>query len=96
MLGYDDIYVDIGAKDKAEAQAKCPMGTYITFDTDYVTFGDGFVSAKALDDRVGCYTLLKVLEGTYPCDVVAVFSSQEEVGCRGARAPHSPRNPMWL
>lgn len=83
VLGYDDIYVDIGAKDKAEAQAKCPMGTYITFDTDFVTFGDGFVSAKALDDRVGCYTLLKVLEGTYPCDVVAVFSSQEEVGCRG-------------
>lgn len=93
VLGYDDIYVDIGAKDKAEAQAKCPMGTYITFDTDFVTFGDGFVSAKALDDRVGCYTLLKVLEGTYPCDVVAVFSSQEEVGCRGAKGAAFAQEP---
>ena len=85
VLGYDDIYVDIGAKDKAEAEAKCPKGTYITFDTDYVPFGDGCVSAKALDDRVGCYNLLRLLERDYPCQVIAVFTSQEEVGCRGAK-----------
>ena len=66
VLSYDDIYVDIGAKDKAEAEAKCPKGTYITFDTDYVEFGEGCVSAKALDDRVGCYNLLRVLKEEYP------------------------------
>ena len=43
VLSYDDIYVDIGAKDKVEAEAKCPKGTYITFDTDYVEFGEGCV-----------------------------------------------------
>ena len=85
VLGYSDIYVDIGAKDKAEAEAKAPKGTYIAFDTDYVEFGEGFVSAKALDDRVGCFNLLRLLEDEYPVDVIAAFTSEEEVGCRGGK-----------
>lgn len=85
VLGYSDIYVDIGAKKKDEAEAKAPKGTYICFDTDYVEFGDGFVSAKALDDRVGILNLLKVLEDDYDCDVICTFVSQEETGCRGAK-----------
>lgn len=93
VLSYDDIYVDIGAKDKAEAEAKCPMGTYITFDTEHVPFGDGFVSAKALDDRVGCYNLLRLLQEDFPCTVVAVFTSQEEVGCRGAKGAAFAQEP---
>lgn len=93
VLSYDDIYVDIGAKDKAEAESKCPKGTYITFDTDYVEFGEGCVSAKALDDRVGCYNLLRVLKEEYPCTVVAVFTSEEEVGCRGAKGAAFAQEP---
>ncbi|MBR4082593.1 MAG: M42 family peptidase [Clostridia bacterium] len=85
VLGYSDIYVDIGAKDKDEAEAKAPKGTYIAFDTDYVEYGDGFVCAKALDDRVGCFNLLRLLEDEYPCDVIAAFTSEEEVGCRGGK-----------
>lgn len=93
VLGYSDIYVDIGAKDKAEAEAKAPKGTYIAFDTDYVAFGDGYVSAKALDDRVGCYTLLRLLKEEFPCTLVAVFASEEEVGCRGAKGAAFAQNP---
>ena len=85
VLGYSDIYVDIGAKDKAEAERKAPKGTYIAFETPYVEFGDGCACAKALDDRVGVYNLLRILKEDYPCDVVAVFASEEEVGCRGAK-----------
>ena len=70
---------------KDEAEAKAPKGTYICFDTDYVEFGDGYVSAKALDDRVGIFNLLKVLEDDYDCDVICVFASQEETGCRGSK-----------
>lgn len=93
VLGYGDVYVDIGAKDKAEAEQKCPKGTYIAFDTDYVPFGAGCVSAKALDDRVGCYNLLRILKEEYPCDVVAVFASEEEVGCRGAKGAAFAQEP---
>ena len=54
VLNYDSIYVDIGAKNKEDALADCPAGSYITFDTPYTCFGEGFICAKALDDRVGC------------------------------------------
>jgi len=84
VLGYDALYIDIGAKTQEEAEADCPMGSYITFDTPYRVYGDGFVCAKALDDRVGCFTILEVLKETYPCDVICIFNSEEEVGCRGA------------
>lgn len=84
VLQYDSIYVDIGAKNKDDALADCPAGSYVTFDTSYTPFGDGFVCAKALDDRVGCLNLLRVLEDTYPGDVTCLFTSEEEVGCRGA------------
>ena len=87
VLDYEDVYVDIGAKDKKEAEAKAPKGTAICFDTPYVTYGEGYACAKALDDRVGVYNLFRLLTATvdYPCDLVAVFSSEEEVGCRGAK-----------
>ena len=84
VLPIDQLYVDIGAKDKEEALSLAKEGTYITFDTPYTPFGDGLVMAKALDDRVGCYNLLRVLSGTYPCDITCAFTCQEEVGCRGA------------
>ena len=51
--GYDMLSIDIGASNKEEAEKLCPPGTYVTFDSRYVEFGDGFVKAKALDDRVG-------------------------------------------
>ncbi len=84
VLQYDSIYVDVGAKNKEDALSDCPAGSYVTFDSPYVTFGDGFLCAKALDDRVGCLNLLKVLEDTYPGDVTCLFTSEEEVGLRGA------------
>ena len=93
VMGYSDIYVDIGAKKREEAEAKAPKGTYICFDTDYVEFGDGFVSAKALDDRVGILNLLRVLEYDYDCDVICVFASEEEVGCRGSKGAAFAQDP---
>ena len=47
-------------------------------------FGEGLFKAKAIDDRVGCAVLLKLLEEDLPMDVTFVFTAQEEVGTRGA------------
>ena len=66
VMGYRDITVDIGATDKAEAERKAPIGTYISFDTPYVEYGDGFACGKAFDDRVGCWTILRLLEEELP------------------------------
>ena len=93
VLGVDQLYVDIGAKDKAEAEAKAPIGTPITFDTPYRTFGDNKVLVKALDDRVACYNLLRLLDCKPEGDTDLVFTSQEEVGYRGAYGAAFRLNP---
>ena len=93
VMGYRDITVDIGAMDKKEAERKAPIGTYISFDTPYVEYGEGFACGKAFDDRVGCYTILRLLEEELPCDLVAAFVSEEEVGCRGASGAAFAQEP---
>ena len=85
VLGFDHLYIDIGAKNKDEALADCPRGCYAYYDNDFQEFGDGFAVAKALDDRVGCWNLLRILEGSYDADVTCAFVVQEEVGTRGAK-----------
>ena len=47
-------------------------------------FGDGLFKARAIDDRVGCAIMLKLLEEDLPLDVTFAFTAQEEVGTRGA------------
>ena len=84
VLKHTDLYVDIGAKDRADAEKLVGRGDYISFTTKFSHFGDGLVRGKALDDRVGCDILLELLRGSYQCDLWAVFTVQEELGLRGA------------
>lgn len=93
VLSMDELLVDIGAKNKDEAERKAPMGTYISFDTPYVEYGDGFACGKAFDDRVGCLSLLRLLQEELPVDLVACFVSEEEVGCRGAKVASFAKAP---
>ncbi len=85
-LKHKDLFVDIGAKDKADAEKYVKQGDYISFTTEFSLFGDGLMKAKALDDRCGCAMLIELLKHDYDCDFTAVFTVQEEVGLRGARA----------
>lgn len=83
---YDTLLIDIGCTSKDEAELLCPPGSYVTFESEYREFGDGFVKAKAIDDRAGCMILLDILERcTYEGDITCVFTVQEEVGLRGAK-----------
>lgn len=80
----DSLYIDIGAKDKAAAEELVELGDVGVFLSDCVEFGNGMLKAKALDDRIGCAVLLKLIEGELPMDCTFVFTVQEEVGSRGA------------
>ncbi len=79
-----ELYIDIGASNKAEAEKKVPQGEYGVFDSRAVSFGDGMLKAKALDDRIGCAALLRLLKEEPPVDAWFCFTVQEEVGLRGA------------
>ena len=81
---HKELTIDIGAKDKADAEKYVEVGDYAVFDTEFIELGEGFVSGKALDDRVGCAILMELLKDSYDCDFYAVFTVQEECGLRGA------------
>ena len=85
VLDFDGLYIDIGAKDAKEAEKLVELGSYAVFDTPCREFGDGFVSARALDDRVGCLSLLEVLKSGYQGELTCVFVTQEEAGLRGSK-----------
>jgi len=79
-----DMYIDIGAKDKKEADAQIQLGDRGVFEDNILEFGEGYLKAKALDDRLGCAVMLELIQEELPCDTWFAFTVQEEVGTRGA------------
>lgn len=81
---YDDLFIDIGAKNKEEALKYVSLGDYVYFESDYLEFGEGYVKAKALDDRIGCLLLIEMIKSDLEYDTYFCFNVQEEVGLRGS------------
>ncbi len=82
----DKLYIDIGAKNKEDAEKYVEIGDSVHFDSDFVAFGNNKVKAKAIDDRFGCAIMLKMIDSALEYDTYFAFLVQEEVGCRGASA----------
>ena len=82
----EDMRIDIGAADLAEAAARVRIGDAGTFITSFCEWENGFFCGKAVDDRVGCALLLSLSETVPERDIWLSFSVQEEVGLRGAKA----------
>ncbi len=85
VVAADHLCIDIGATSREDATRLVTLGDYATFATRFDTFGENCVRGKALDDRAGCSLLAELLRDTYPFDLYAVFTAQEEIGLRGAR-----------
>lgn len=81
----DDLYIDIGAKSKEEAETLVRLGDAAWFAGDFTEFGNGFIKSKALDDRVGCAILVEMIRSELEYDAWFSFSVQEEIGTRGAQ-----------
>lgn len=79
-----DYYIDIGAKNREEALKQVEPGDHAVFSGTVEEFGVRMLKAKAIDDRVGCAVMLKLIEEDLPLDCTFAFTAMEEVGCRGA------------
>ena len=80
-----DLFIDIGMS--GEAARNCvQVGDVAVLERSYEEFGEEKICAKAIDDRVGVFVLAEILRHVQnPAYTVhAVFSTQEEVGGRGA------------
>ena len=84
MPSVSDLFIDIGAKSKQEALKYVSLGDYAYFESDYCEFGNGFLKAKALDDRIGCMLLIELIKSDLEYDAYFCFNVQEEVGLRGS------------
>lgn len=89
----DELYIDIGAKNKEEAETHVSVGDVAAFLPDRVNSGDRVIT-KALDDRAGCAAVLDIINDDPEYDFYASFSVLEEVGA-GARAAAFKIDPQY-
>ncbi|AOV94475.1 hypothetical protein AQV86_00945 [Nanohaloarchaea archaeon SG9] len=83
----EQLFIDIGAEDDEEVdELGVNVGDTITFERDAKDLQNDYITGLALDNRVGVAVAIKVLE-EYEADteLAVVFSTQEEVGLKGAK-----------
>ena len=89
VLDMHKLWIDIGAKDKKEAQKMVSIGDPIIFDVDFLPLPNGLAVGRGFDDRVGSFAVgetLRILATKKPkAAVYAVSTVQEELGMRGGR-----------
>ncbi len=85
---FTDIWVDIGAKDRKEAEELVSCGDPVTFALGYRELRNGLVVSPAMDDKVGVWTVMEALRLLHGrplhAAVFCVSTVQEEIGLRGA------------
>jgi putative aminopeptidase FrvX len=92
LLPINKMYIDVGATSRENCPVK--VGDIAAFERTFIEMGDRLV-AKSLDDRSGVVVLIETLRAikSTPNDLYFVFTSQEEVGTRGAGAAAFGINP---
>ena len=85
-LKLSDLFVDVGAASREEAQALVQVGDVAVFDTKLVSMA-GRVGGPYLDNRASCAVQLMAMSQIEKTDndLYFVFSVQEELGLRGAK-----------
>ena len=86
-LAVDKLCVDIGAKNRKEAEKKVKIGDYLMVTPSYTRLMGRRVAGRPFDDRIGCAVLVETAKKIDKVndDIYFVFTVQEEVGCRGAK-----------
>lgn len=93
-IKYTDMFIDIGAKNKEDAQMRISIADSIIFEPNAGTLSGSLCYGKSIDDRVGCFALIKILERLKTnAQIFAVATVQEEVGLKGARTSSFKINP---
>ncbi|AGI73370.1 metal dependent peptidase [Octadecabacter arcticus 238] len=81
-----EFYVDLGLGEAAKDVIK--VGDFVVMDEPFIEIGDKFVS-KALDNRIACWLGIEMMKKLGSkgrgAEIHVVFTTQEEVGLRGAR-----------
>lgn len=87
----ENLWIDIAAKDKADALDRVRIGDVGVYNQSFERLRGSIGIARAFDDKTGCYAVCETLRRIaadrrdLQAKLVSVATTQEEIGCRGAR-----------
>lgn len=98
---WTETFVDVGASSAEEVKEMgIDVPDSITFNKQLRVLNDKIISGRPLDNRIGCFVLLRALEGLSDEDLDSklsfVWSVQEEVGLRGAKVVGNTLKPDYV
>ena len=99
VVKLDAQYIDIGARDKKEAQKLVRVGDAVTFESSFTRLQGDRVASRGFDDKAGCFVVAEVLRlvkasgKKLNVDLYGVSSVQEEIGLRGGTTSCYTVNP---
>jgi endoglucanase len=83
-----DVWLDIGTKDKAEAEGIVSIGDPVTLQLGYQEMRNNLANSPGMDDKTGLWVCMEALRRASKmklnCGLYAVSTVQEEIGLRGA------------
>lgn len=93
-----DLWIDIGAKDKKEAEKQVRVGDPVTVELATRQMANNRMASPGMDDKCGLWVVVEALrraqKSQLSCGLYAVSTVQEEVGLRGARTSAFGINPQ--
>src|SRR5262249_39828304 len=94
-----ELWIDIGAKDKAEAEAAVAIGDAVTLELGYQEMRNNLANSPGMDDKTGLWVCMEALRraqkrGGLKVALYAVSTVQEEIGLRGATTSAYGVNPQ--
>jgi putative aminopeptidase FrvX len=88
VVKLEDLWLDIGAKDKEEAASLVRIGDPVTLELGYQEMRNGLANAPHMDNITGVWTVIEALRRATAQGLrvaaYAVSTVQEEIGLRGA------------
>ncbi len=88
-LKMHELWIDIGAKNRKEAEKHVSVGDYVTIDVGLELMLNNLVAGRGFDDRAGAFVVVETLRRLkgrkLKVGVYGVTTVQEEIGLRGAR-----------
>ncbi|MCK5845586.1 MAG: M42 family metallopeptidase [Victivallales bacterium] len=97
ILEIKDMWIDIGAENKNDAEKLVTIGDPVAFRSNCEFFGKHRVKSKGLDDKIGAFVVAEALRELsskkIKIGVYTVGTVQEELGLRGAATSAFGINP---
>lgn len=94
----EDLWIDIGAKNKEEAEKLVSVGDCATYAQELEVLQGDIYTARSFDDKMGVFLIAEAMrlltDKIIVASVSAVSTVQEEVGIRGAKTSAYEVDPL--